>query len=486
MTVSNFITNDPGQQTKLLGFEPILIKRIVLLSWPVVLGMMTQSAINTIDVLMIGQLDEQYAIPGTAAVMATLILLWGFGGALTAISAGNQAMCARKYSTGDYAGTGQVLYNSIILAIVSSVIMTFIAYSSAEYLLKILTPSPSVQAFALPFCRIRLIALLSMVCMAAYKSFYDGVGRVKVHMTIAVIMNVLNIIFNYIFIFGIDILGFRIPAYYVNGAAIGSVLASYAGLIIMIVWSLKPDDRHKFKVYVAKNFDIKILKRVFSLSAWAGLATVILMLGVGLFNYIVGLIDVQNKLPDINSSASSIIIHIVLMVFMFCLAVGIATATLVSQSIGAKKFDLAERYCWQSVKVTSLLVFAFGLYGLLRPESILRLFLPNNLNEVNSLKDLVVQAAIPSFQLSSIIIAPLSAAGLIITQSLYGAGENRFVMIAEFILHFCIFVPLSWFFAIYLDFGLVGCWYSACVYASLLLAATSYRFQSGIWKHSEL
>src|SRR5580704_15147548 len=87
---------DPGPpRFRVLFLEPVLLSRILHLGWPVIVGMLTQSAINTIDLLMVGRLDDTIAVPGSAAIMASLVLLWAFGGFLSAISVGTQALCAR-------------------------------------------------------------------------------------------------------------------------------------------------------------------------------------------------------------------------------------------------------------------------------------------------------------------------------------------------------------------------------------------------------
>jgi MATE family multidrug resistance protein len=77
---------------------------------------------------------------------------------------------------------------------------------------------------------------------------------------------------------------------------------------------------------------------------------------------------------------------------------------------------------------------------------------------------------------------PLIATGMILTQALFGAGNTRFVMIAELVLHFCCLVPLAWLLGVELHLGLVGIWSSALVYVVLLTSAMVFKFRSGDWK----
>lgn len=477
---------DPGPpKIKFLFLEPILLARIVNLGWPVIVGMLTQTAINTIDLLMVGRLDDVEAVPGTAAIMASVVLLWAYGGFLSAISVGTQALSARRYSEGSIEKAGQVLTNSIAVSVIASAVITGIAITFIDPTMALLSKSPEIQTIGGDFSRIRLLSLPSMALMASFKSFYDGLGRVRIHMTVAIIMNLVNIFVNYFLIYGYESGSIVIPAFGVYGAAWGSVLASYVGLLIMFLWSLRKNDRKTARVFRWVNLDKRIAFAIARLSVWSGLATVVLMVGVGLFNYIVSIIDDTQGAGSINASATSIIIHVMMLVFMTCLAFGTSTATLVSQSIGAKNVKLAERYVWQCVLLAVYVMTIFGVLTFFFPTPILTLFLPPDL-EGNHLKELVITAAIPSLKLTALLLSPTAAAGLVLTQALYGAGETRYVMIVEFLLHFFCLVPLAWFLAIFCDLGIIGCWIAAIIYAIGLMIATAFRFVQGGWKKLSL
>lgn len=480
-------TTDPGPaKFTFLGLNPPLIRRIITLGWPVILGMLTQSAINTVDLLMVGHLSADLAVPGTAAILSSIVLLWAFGGFLSSISVGTQAVSARRFSEGKFTKAGQVLTNSLAVSSSSSLLMMFIAISLAGPLMTILAPSDTVREIGTSYSIIRFYGLIPMGLMASYKSFYDGIGRVRVHMTIAILMNISNIIFNYFLIFGFSIGSFVFEPLHIMGAAWGSLLASFVGLGLMIYWSMRKHDRQLYHVYSVKQLSKSIALVISRLSLWSGLATVVLMAGVGLFNYIIGMIDKIAGTADVNTSAASIIIHVMMLVFMCSLAFGTATATLVSQSAGAGRFDLAEKYGWQSVRLTVYIMAVFGMIVVIFPEPILHLFLPADASGDSSLKAEVVRIAIPSLRLAAGALSPLAGAALVLTQALYGAGNTRFVMVVEFILHFGCLVPLAYILSISFEMGLIGCWYAAIVYALALFIATALKFRQGAWKHTRL
>jgi MATE family multidrug resistance protein len=472
---------DPGEAQKRFFFEPVLLRRILTLGLPVIIGMLTQTLINQVDTIFVGHLDEKTAVAGTAALGFSVILVWAFGGFLSAISVGTQALTARRYGEGDVQGAGKVLANSAALAVVSAVVVTGIAIALVEPIFNRFHSDPDVRRLGIAFSQVRLLGILPMVLTASFKSFYDGIGMVRVHMTVAIVMNIINLVLCYALVFG----NWGAPRLEVEGAAWAAVLSSSAGAILMVLWSMRKADRNRFGAFRLKNLNARIALTVARLSVWSGLATVFVMTGFGLFFVIVGRIDEREGLGGVNAAATQLIISVTMLIFMTCIAFGTSTATLVSQSMGAKKPDLAARYGWQSVVIMSLIMGVVGLLMASFPEPVLRFFMPEEVGKNEAMKDAVIAIASRSLRFCG-LIAPIAAAALVLTQALYGAGESRFVMIAEGLLHITCLVPLAYVFAIVMNLGLIGCWYATAVYGLALLVATAIKFYGGSWKKTVL
>jgi len=154
------------------------------------------------------------------------------------------------------------------------------------------------------------------------------------------------------------------------------------------------------------------------------------------------------------------------------MAFGVSTATLVSQSMGARDPDSAERYAWSSVKIA---VLAFGVLGSTEvafPEFWMRIF--------NDSPAVVAVGAGPMRMMGA--MGPFIAAGMILTQALFGAGNPRFVMLVEISLHFGVLLPIAYLCGVVFKGGLLGVWLSAAVYVLLLTAIMSWKFRSNTWK----
>ena len=118
----------------------------------------------------------------------------------------------------------------------------------------------------------------------------------------------------------------------------------------------------------------------------------------------------------------------------------------------------------------------FGVVGLL--EGVL---FTHPLLDLVTRSAAVHEAALGPLRLMG-ICTPLIATGMILTQALFGAGNTRFVMIVELVLHFGCLVPLAWLLGITFGFGLPGIWAAATTYVVLLTAVMVYKFRSGDWQ----
>src|SRR5215831_3292063 len=116
-----------------LAIDPKLGRRIAALSLPVVAAMLSQTAINVVDHILVGRLPEAEARAGQAALGPALVLLWMVGGTLSAIAVGTQALTARREGAGEKERAGQVLTNSLVVAFGASALAATLAWFAVPY-----------------------------------------------------------------------------------------------------------------------------------------------------------------------------------------------------------------------------------------------------------------------------------------------------------------------------------------------------------------
>ncbi len=499
--------------------QPQYWPRILRMAMPIVIAMLTQTAINILDTVMVGWLEPSYAVAGQAALGFSTPMLWLFGGFLSSISIGTLAIVARRQGEKNYPLAGAALTNAVTVAVIASLVVSTLAYIFTPEMFRLFIDNDAVISFGVPYARLRLLGVLSMVTTAAIKSFFDGTNRTYVHMVAAIVMNIANIVLNYCFIFGPG----PFPGLNVAGAGLASLVATYIGLAIMIGWSLVPSIRKKYQSYHPSTINGKTIWDIVRVSVPSGIANIFVMTGFLIFFKIVGILDVtgieklihslpayagdslpewtaaQNAMldtgfgtnslwtadlsfamiqahPPIYSSTSNLCVSIMSVVFMGAMAFGTATASLVSQSLGEKKPDVAQNYAFESAKVAGILFACLGVLLLTIPEKIVALF--SNVDEVIEVTAGILRLLSPG----AIIIA----CALIFTQSLFGAGCTKFVMCVEGSLHFLCLIPLSYLLGIVLDLGILGMWGAVLIYATALAIIMFVKLKAGGWKKIQL
>lgn len=496
------------------GVDSARAKEISLLAAPIVIAMLTQTFINVVDTIFVGKLDPSVSIPGQAALGFSLPLLWAISGSLAAIGVGTQVMTARRFGAGEHEDAGKILYNSLIVAAISSILMSIAAWFIVPEAFKFLSPNAAVIELGVPYARVRIIGTISFVATTSLKGFFDGVGKTRVHMYAAIVMNLANIVLNYVLIFGMG----PVPSYQVTGAGIASLISTFIGLGVMLAWTLKREFR-PYKIFHPKNINGRTMWELIKLSVPSGIAQIFIMGGVLMFLKIISGLDAQatdmalaslpyydanaygalnafdgqlrqaqglahplllndwsatviHSRPPVFTTAAKLIIDLMSLAFVTCIAFGTATATLVSQSMGRERYEEAAAYGWDSVKLAMYFYGALGLLVIMAPMPFLDLLSDDLIVMQTATKGLRVMAGVQMF----------IAMALILTQALFGAGATKFVMFVEMVLHGICLAPMAYLFAKVLDLGFMGVWISATIYVGLLGMIMAVKFWYGDWK----
>jgi len=452
------------------------VRRILVLAIPAMLAFLTQTGVNIVDTVFFGYLPEPDRSDGQSVLSNSLILLWAVGGFFSAISVGTQAMVARRTGAGDPLAAGAVLKNAVVLASSASLVASIAGYFFIPSAFALLMPdNPNSAALGTEYTQWRFLGVVSMVATAAYKAYFDGTGRTYIHFVAAIVMNIVNLVLCWLLIFG----NYGAPKMGVEGAGVAGMASSWVGFLVVALFSMSKGDRVTRAPYSGR-LSGTIMRELARISVPSGVATAVIMSGFLLFRRIVEGLDsahlAAGGTESIYGAATTIIIQVLSITFFSCMAFGVATATLVSQELGASRPDRAERVAWASVKLGAM---AFGVLGLLE------IAFPAQLISVFNDSPGVIAAATPSLQLMG-ACGPIIATGMILTQALFGAGNTRFVMVVELLLHLGWLVPGAYLFGVVLELGLIGVWSSAAVYVLLLTLAMIYKFRQGTWKSIQI
>src|SRR5579859_1725065 len=169
-------------------------KAILRLALPTVFAMLSQSVVNEIDILFFKHLPLPDSTYAQAALLPCLILTWLFGGSLSAISVGTQALVARRYAEGHRLDAGAVLGNAVFFCCLAGGFFSVVGLLALPSLVRTMVSVPEVQDVVIAYTRWRMLAVISMASTMAIKAFFDGIGKTHVHLVAAIVMNVFNVV----------------------------------------------------------------------------------------------------------------------------------------------------------------------------------------------------------------------------------------------------------------------------------------------------
>jgi MATE family multidrug resistance protein len=293
------------------------------------------------------------------------------------------------------------------------------------------------------------------------------------------VMNVANVILCWALIFG----HLGSPRMGAEGAGLGAFIATWIGFAIMIIYAMLV--RRDYVPMRRENLSRTLCSSMLKLSAPAAAATVVMMVGFGLFARTAAALDagvgagarvVQGLcggVEAVNSAANTDIVETLKLTFTACMAFGTATATLIGQSLGRKDPEEAQRWGWASVKLG---LVVFGVVGLC--EGVL--FTHDLVGFISNSSAVRAAAFLPMRIMG--IVTPLIAVAMILSEGLFGAGSTKFVAAAQFALVFGWLVPGAYVLGVPLHLGLNGIWIAGFVYAVLAAAVMSLKFAGGTWK----
>ncbi|MDR4503987.1 MAG: MATE family efflux transporter [Candidatus Scalindua sp.] len=435
-----------------------LNKNIIKLALPAAMENILHMAVFIVDILIVGRL-------GTAPVAAV-----GLAGALSfiismifsALNVGTTALVSRSIGAEEKIEAERVAGQSIFLSVILGLIISPSIFFFAEKFLVVMSAELDVVELGTPYLRIISCFFILRLIILTGSSIFRGAGDTRTPMVMTLIMNCVNIVFSWLLVFGI---GF-FPRLEVAGAAWGTSIAYIAGGSFITYKLLNGKGiltiRLKYVVDVNKDRILRMLR----ISLPAMLDAFLTQIGYLFFMKIIAV------LGTVALAAHQIALRIEAISFMPGYAFAVATATLVGQSLGAGKIDLArssvKRNCL--IALTVMGFFAIIFLTLAKPMS--KLFHPEQ--EVLALSALCVMIAA--------LEQPALAIYMVYAGGLRGAGDTLSLMIITIVGTLCFHLPVAYVFGIVLQWGLAGIWFGVALDWIFRSIAVYVIFRSGRWE----
>ena len=434
-------------------------KKILQIALPAIAGLSTQMIVSLVDTAMVGRLPEAtYAL---AAMGLGVLATWALISFFSSLATGTHVMVARKFGNNDFYGCGEILNNSIYLSFVIGTVVAAIAVFAAHYIAQFFAADPIVGNYAGDYIFYRFLGIPFFLISVSFRGFYFGINKTKIFMFSGLITNLLNIIFNFIFIFGM----FGFPRMGVAGAALGSTLATTFDSAFYIIVLLLPEYRNKFKNYKHLKIRFEIIEKIYKISIPVAFQNVFILLGFLSFIAITGLIGTEQQ------AASQAVMSTLFISLLPGFGFGIAAQTLVGNNLGGKKIKLAKIFGYETAKVASVYSLFLGMVYIIFPKMILNIVTNDNT---------ILEIAKPALQVAG-FAQIFYATGVVLGNGLQAGGKTLFVMLAEVGTNLIIFVPLAYILGVKMELGLTWAWGALPVYIILYSSIIFMKFKYGKW-----
>ncbi|WP_018248636.1 MATE family efflux transporter [Orenia marismortui] len=438
--------------------------RILKLAWPAVLRMFLQSVVGIVDVMMIGSLGAA----ALAAVDMSNRLMFVLIGALTALTIGSTALVARYTGAKNQEKANQVIVQSIVSGIILSTLLAVLGIIFAEDLLRLMMIlMEEVDNFVLRngsvYLKIVFASMIFGLPLMIINALLQGIGDMKTPLYIMVVTNIINTVCNYLLIFGI---GF-FPELGVAGAAIGTALGRVVGALIG--FGVLIHGKAGIKIDLSKvkfKLDLKVIKDIFIIGIPASIEQLIRQGSQIVYTLLIA------GLGTITVAANAIIMNGQMIPIMIGFGFSMAATTLVGQSLGAQKEELAKEYGKQTAYLTMIIMGVISIPMFIWTTPIIKLF-SDNLS--------VVSIAKPAMKIS-ILMQPVFAILMVISGALRGAGDTKWTMYIIAIGNWGVRMLLSLLLGYYLGYGLIGFWIAMVIDIGVRTVLIMWRYSSDKWQ----
>lgn len=188
------------------------------LAWPVMIGQLGQITVAVADNVMVGQLGtEPLAAASLVNGIFTVILVFGIG-----VAYGLTPLIANAHGAGRLKQLPLLLNASLWLNLGIGLSL-FLLLESLTPGLKYMRQDPEVVRLAVPYMTIVGVSIVPILGYYAFKQFAEGLGHTRQAMQITIAVNVLNVVLNYILIFG----KFGFPPLGLNGAGYATLISRF-------------------------------------------------------------------------------------------------------------------------------------------------------------------------------------------------------------------------------------------------------------------
>lgn len=439
--------------------EKSFYRALLTVAIPIALQNLISFGVNMMDTVMLGQLGEvQLSAASLANQPFFVFSMFSFG-----FAAGGSVMISQYWGKGDTAAISRIMAIGLKFVVVLSLLVTALVLCFPEAILRLFTADPEVVAEGVRYLKIIAFSYFFYGVSNCYITSLRGVEQVKISVVIYSVSFVINVIINYIFIFG----AFGAPALGVAGAAVGTLCARISELVMSIVYMERFEKRTGFRLrHLFHKMDRLLLGDYVKTSLPVAFNEIAWGLSTSVHAAILG------RMGASVVAANSIVNVVTQLAFIFLFGLSNATAIQIGKAVSSKPAGYVRKMA-TTMQLLSLGVGAVGASIVLAiRKPVIGLY--NIVPETTAMAgEMMIAAAVMTFLISVEVISTMGI--------LRGGGDTKFTFFIDVFFIWAVATPLGAY------FGLVAKVAAPVVYVLLRIdspiktVVSFFRIRSGCW-----
>ena len=429
-----------------------------VLALPIIGGMISQNLLNLVDIAMVGRLENPVVALG--AVGFGGIASWLFSAFFMGAGPGVQAITARAYGSKELSEGRDALNTALMLVIVLVIPYSQILSLFSADILGVLSTDSEVVETGIPYLAVRMTAIPFVIANFCFRGYWNGIGKTSLYLKTIVTMHVANVFLNWVLIYG----NLGAPELGVYGAGLASVCSVGLGTFTYVGLAFRHSSGRK--PFVWPDAWKGMVRRILRLSIPNGTQNVLFSLGFSAF------FAIAQRMGTAELAATNVLINLNLACVLPGLGFGLAAATLVGNSLGKRRPEEAVIWTWTTVGVSIGCLTLLGLTLAGFPELWLGLLVHDELTVALATAPLIILG----------LIQPADSVGVVLSQTLLGAGAVKTVMGLSIALQWGGFLPLAYWLCVVEDGSLTLLWSLFAGWRVCFALSMAWAFNRGTWK----
>ncbi len=459
MTVRSLRARIDSLRQPAVAGEPVSLNRQLFhLAWPSLVENLLQTMLGFVDLVFVGQLGADAIAGGGLGSQMMFLLQVAFMG----LSVGNQALVARAIGSKDKQDAERIAKQSLLIAVAISLAVGVVGLFFSDPIIAVMGATPDVTAIGGGFLRIVSTFSIVIGIMLIGGGTLRGSGDTRTPMIITGVINLINIVLDYLLIFG----NFGFPQLGPIGSAVSTTCARAVGSVLVLYVLFKRGSILRLPLRGGWGLNRNAISRILNIGWPAALEQVVFQLGFLTFSAIAILLGTDDL------AAQQVAFNVSNFSILPAFAFGVAALTLVGQSLGAKDPERAEQSSWQALKSGMVWMCVMGVGFYVWRDWLIGLY--TNDPQVEKLGEMCL--------IFIALAQPLQAISVILASALRGAGDTRATLVFTFIGIWIVRVGVGFLIGIVLGLGLFGLWIGWIADFLTRAVLIAWRFKGARWK----